>query len=720
VSKSLGDFTVLLVLVVVLVLELSWQKCEEEDAHDDEDDSELRPRSITHSRPLMVVRHCQQNCFLNTGRMVERKEHHRRTNDDPPAKPAGRLLLIDDDADVRRLVARVLQRNRFEVVVAESGAQGLQLATESPPDLVVCDLAMPGMDGYEVLARLRQDSRLANIPVIFLTGQAEPEQIRAGMNLGADDYLTKPVEPNNLVRAINARLERVRLWRQNQESQMERALEMFASVVHELRDPLFVVFGYANMLRPDEAAPRPSENREAEILERMQQAIERMQAIVSETMFLAKSKMQRLPFLPQPLDLRVLAEQVIAEQTPAERLRLECAESECLMVGDPMRLRQALENLLSNALKYSAGPVVVRLVRRPAGFNLEVQDSGIGIPVPEQARVFDPFFRASNTGAKPGHGLGLSIVKTCAELHGGAVRLTSEAGRGSVFVLELPATPAAAPSRTLPSPAPAPRGKTKPNTFETSAAADASVATGAELSAIIVDADAMVRDVLRDLLTRSGEIVVIGEAGTVAQARQLVAERPPDVVFLEINLPDAQGFELLPHLAAGTAVVFVTSAEEYALNAFDADAVDYLLKPVSAERLQKALQRLRHRLAPVATQPRLSLTDTFLVKTMSEKKLIKVQEVKCLIAYGEYSWIHWDQGKGALQRKSLKQWESELPETHFVRVHRNAIINLAYLDRLEKLPSGRLQVHLRDTADPISVSLRMATELNRRLKTFRH
>jgi two-component system LytT family response regulator len=242
-----------------------------------------------------------------------------------------------------------------------------------------------------------------------------------------------------------------------------------------------------------------------------------------------------------------------------------------------------------------------------------------------------------------------------------------------------------------------------------------------KLTAIIVDDDPLVRDVLRDLLTRSGEIDVLAEGGSIAQARQLVSERAPEVVFLDINLPDGRGFELLEHLGAGTSAVFVTSAEEYAVSAFDTDAVDYLLKPVSAERLRKTIQRLRQRLghsAAAKAGTRLGLADTFLVKTMSEKQLIKVGEVKSLIAYGEYSWVYWDKAKGALLRKPLKQWEAELPEDQFVRVHRNAIINLAFMERLEKLPEGRLQVHLRNTDKPILVSLRLAPALNRKLKAF--
>ena len=98
---------------------------------------------------------------------------------------------------------------------------------------------------------------------------------------------------------------------------------------------------------------------------------------------------------------------------------------------------------------------------------------------------------------------------------------------------------------------------------------------------------------------------------------------------------------------------------------------------------------------------------------------IEVRDVKSVIAYGEYSWVYWNKGKGALLRKPLKQWETELPDHQFVRIHRNAIINLAFMDRVEKVSSGRLQVHLRDTVDPIAVSLRLAPGLNRKLAAFK-
>jgi two-component system LytT family response regulator len=470
------------------------------------------------------------------------------------------------------------------------------------------------------------------------------------------------------------------------------------------------------------------EENSRQILDRMQQAVLRMQAIISETLFLARSRMQRLPFDPGPLDLREFCEQLVGDHEESRRLQFQCEGQQFPVIADALRLRQALDNLLSNALKYSEGPVGVSLSAGSQHYLIEVRDRGIGIPAADQDGIFEPFFRASNTGGRPGHGLGLSIVKSCIEQHGGSVRFLSGSNQGTTFFLELPKAPfpkAAVQTGVLEADdrtrVPA---NQSPGT-RSAAAAPGSVAlpekTG-RLRGIIVDDDPLVRSVMRDLLETAPDILIVGEAGTIAQARALAKQQGPEVVFLDVNLPDGSGFDLLPDLKQGASVVFVTSADEYAVHAFDCEAVDYLLKPVSPERLQKALGRVRQRLAakPAVAASGSKPGDSFLVKTLTEKRLVKVGEIDRIIAYGEYSWVYWNNSKkGALLRKSLKQWELELPGEQFIRVHRRAIVNLAWMERIERLPGGRMQIHLRDNPEPILVSLRLAPILNRKLKALR-
>ena len=146
------------------------------------------------------------------------------------------------------------------------------------------------------------------------------------------------------------------------------------------------------------------------------------------------------------------------------------------------------------------------------------------------------------------------------------------------------------------------------------------------------------RNVLRELLESTNDVQVLGEAGTVVQARLLAHEQKPAVLFLDVNLPDGSGFDLLGGLEPNVAVVFVTSAKEYAAQAFDCEATDYLVKPVTSERLQKALLRVRQRLTGKTQSTSVAdsrLTGSFLVKTLTEKRLVKISEITSIQAYGD-------------------------------------------------------------------------------------
>jgi len=624
----------------------------------------------------------------------------------PERPPLARVLIIDDDVNFNPVLTSFLSRHGYEARAAMNGREGLELALRERPDLILCDLDMPVLDGYGVLARIRAHEQLYDLPVIFLTGRAEPGQIREGMNVGADDYLTKPVNPPDLLNAIKARLTRRESEKKRAREQTEKAGQLFSGLIRDLRDPLSVVLGYTELLGTDAVVSTGPEQRRP-ILERMQEAIERMVSIMAETMFVAKSRLQRLPFDPASADLRHVCEMVVAGHEARARLSLEFPADEMRAVVDVIRIRQALENLVSNALKFSTDPVQIRLSRPGEWYAVEVIDLGIGIPEAEQAKLGEPFFRASNAANHPGNGLGLCIAKACVEQHGGALRISSTPGKGTRVALELWPVPRQQIS-----------GKSLPATGEGSTAVSVSPTTARDptrgLTVLIVDDDALVRGTLRDMLERAGVARVLAEAGNAAETRLLLQRHTPDVLFLDAHLPDNSGFELLEELKPTTSVIFLSHAEEHAALAFDCDAVDFLLKPVSAERLLRSLEKVRER-RPLARE-KSRLEDTFLVKTLTEKRLIKVGDIRNIAAYGEYSWVYWDNGKGAMLRKSLKQWLAELPEEQFLRVHRGAIVNLAFLEKVERLPGGKMQLRLREASEPIAVSLRLVPALNRRLK----
>jgi CheY-like chemotaxis protein len=266
---------------------------------------------------------------------------------------------------------------------------------------------------------------------------------------------------------------------------------------------------------------------------------------------------------------------------------------------------------------------------------------------------------------------------------------------------------------------------------------------------LLIDDEADFRQVIsRSLLKHGFEVL---EAADGKEGLRRAAESVPDLILCDLMMPQMNGYEVLAALRgeeklAGIPVIFLTAQSEPAevRQGMNLGADDYLTKPAKildvvgaikarlarrqAERqrqerqLERAMQTfaervndLRQLTAASAPDPRLA--GSFLVKTLAERRLVRLSEIKAILADGEYCWVYWDKNqKGALLRKSLKQWQSELPAEQFIRVHRRAIINLAFLDRIERLHSGRLQIHLREMPEPILVSLSQTSALNRKLK----
>ncbi len=246
---------------------------------------------------------------------------------------------------------------------------------------------------------------------------------------------------------------------------------------------------------------------------------------------------------------------------------------------------------------------------------------------------------------------------------------------------------------------------------------------------IIDDEDGFRQPIAKALVKLGFEV---REAAEGKEGLRLALEHCPDLILCDVEMPERDGYQVMAALhrepiLADIPLIFLTgqAAPSQVRQGMNQGADDYLTKPINLPDLTGAIAaRLRRRQLqrePVAEQAHAKTRDSFLLDTPTEKRLVKAGEVKSILAYGEYSWVHWEGSeKGALRRKSLGQWVSELPAGQFIRVHRRAIVNLGFLERVEVLPSGRMQIHLRDTVEPIPVSLRQAPVLNRRLRALGH
>lgn len=238
------------------------------------------------------------------------------------------------------------------------------------------------------------------------------------------------------------------------------------------------------------------------------------------------------------------------------------------------------------------------------------------------------------------------------------------------------------------------------------------------LRVLIVDDEQPARERLRTLLAEVGGVEVAGEAGTGLEALRLAAERQPGLVLLDVRMPGMDGVEAAHHLAAlpsAPAVIFTTAYDEYAVSAFDAQAIGYLLKPVRKEKLSAALARAerltRARLQSLAQAGGGHLTR-IAARHRDGVRLIPVEEIFCFIADQKYTTVRHERGEDLIE-DSLRALENAHGE-RFVRIHRNALVSTHHLDAIERSADGRWLVRLRGCAEPLQVSRRMASHLRER------
>lgn len=232
---------------------------------------------------------------------------------------------------------------------------------------------------------------------------------------------------------------------------------------------------------------------------------------------------------------------------------------------------------------------------------------------------------------------------------------------------------------------------------------------------IIVDDERLARRELRSLLADYAMIDVIGEAENVAQALNLIHTQKPDVVFLDIQMPGESGFRLLEQIQADFRIIFVTAFDAFAIRAFEVNALDYLLKPVHPDRLAQAIERLSAAASerPAPANP-LEYEDRLFLETDEQARFLKISSIVCICAAGNYSELLMTDGKKLLVLKSLREWEERLPVRHFARIHRSTIVNLDYVERIERWFNHSAHVYVRHLTEPLVMSRRYAARLRLR------
>jgi two-component system LytT family response regulator len=237
-----------------------------------------------------------------------------------------------------------------------------------------------------------------------------------------------------------------------------------------------------------------------------------------------------------------------------------------------------------------------------------------------------------------------------------------------------------------------------------------------KLKAIIIDDEPYVRDDLRAMLAAHKDIEVSCEAGTIAEAKTQLAATSFDVVFLDIQLRGGTGFDLLPFIDPSAQIVFITAHDEYAVRAFEINALDYILKPVSADRLAESIARLKLGITPKEARSErfenFKLEDSVFIRTDSGRMFVRLDEIIAIASIGgNYASLNLKNGRKLISRKTLKDWEVLLPDPVYLRIHRSTIINTGLIERITHTKDGSSQVYLTGLTNAFEVSRRMASRL---------
>ena len=523
-----------------------------------------------------------------------------------------RILIVDDSPSGIKVLNDALQ-TEYQISAATNGEDALRLAREQHPDLILLDIKMPGMDGYEVCRRLKADEATRSITVLFVTILNEVEDETRGLEMGAVDYIVKPISPA-IVRARVRNHMRLKMHQDRLEElvrertrdlieakgRAEKANaaknEFLANLSHEIRTPMSSILGMTEMVLNSELTPE-----QRECLDMAGDAARSLLRLLTDLLDIARMESGKLSIDAIPFNLPLEFSAILSnfkEQAQKKGLGFDSTidtSVPSLVIGDPRRIRQVLANLLSNAIKFTeSGSVKLHIGSAAAtGDNgkeeaqgvltFTVCDTGIGIAADKMEEVFKNFTQVDSSITRHfgGLGLGLPIARELVKVMGGKIWAESQPHQGSCFHFTLPLVqPAAEPRLREPKP-------------------ERPAKAPSDRNILLVEDSEANRRLFQLMLEKQGFHVLLAENGR--HALDVVAKENPDLILMDIQMPEMDGFEATRRIRAMLADSPRASIPIIALTAYarkgdrqtflDAGMNDVLPKPIRMQELSERLLR---------------------------------------------------------------------------------------------------------------------------------
>jgi signal transduction histidine kinase len=549
------------------------------------------------------------------------------------------VLVIDDQPDNVKLLLDFLSKKGFKMLVAHDGKEGIRMAELTQPDLILLDVTMPEMDGFEVCQALKNHEKTQGIPVIFMTARTEIVDKLKGFEVGAADYITKPFQFEEVLARVTSHLKlrklQTQLLQKNQQlqeeithrkqvemsletekkalverttelkvvnAQLARAVklkdEFLANVSHELRTPLHTILTIAEGLQ--EEAYGPLNQQQCRYLRTQEESGRHLLSLINDILDLSKIEVDKLSLELDIVSVNEVCQaslRLIKEQALRKRIKILAHLEPTVkkIQADQRRLKQILVNLLGNAVKFTpeSGSITLEVSgdAKQGVAQFSVQDTGIGIAKEELENIFKAFVQLDSglNRAQDGTGLGLSLVYHLTELHNGHISVESEIGKGSRFTVSLPWQPKRldnSPDSDI---------THQPRTVRE----QENIIGRCDSSSVILLADDQETsvEILSNLLRSQGYQTLIAHNG--AEAVKQARAKSPDLILMDIQMPVMSGLEAIKAIRAApdiatTPIIALTALAmpDDKKRCLSAGATDYLSKPVNLKKLVTAIEAL--------------------------------------------------------------------------------------------------------------------------------
>lgn len=544
------------------------------------------------------------------------------------------ILIVDDNPANLRLLHTLLDERGFDVRVATGGVSALRSVRAEAPDLILLDIEMPDLSGYDVCRELKKDSTTRDVPILFISAAKDAEAKVQSFQVGGVDYVTKPFQVDEVLARIDHQLT-IHRQRRQIEAQAERLRELdavksrfFAGISHEFRTPLMLTRGLMQDVLDGRQGSVPRSARQA--LDRALLHADRLEDLIEQILELSKLEVGAVHLRRELVDVVDLLERTAAALAPlAERaglsLVVEAGGAAHTLEADAEALTKVITNLVSNACKHtgSGGKVTLRVAEDEGEMLITVEDTGRGIPPDVLPHVFERFFKHESSPGerRPGAGIGLSLARELVQLHGGQLTVESVVGRGTTFTARLPRHLTSGDGQAAVAHPVVRLRSLEAELLAAEPAPAAEPATDDRTTVLIADDHAEVRRYVRTHLEQRYHVL---EAADGRTALDVVRKHLPDLVVTDLRMPGIDGITLCRTLKQDPRTDFipvvlltVRTEAEARVEGLHAGADDYLAKPFNVTELMARLdnlvtqrRRLRKRLEASPDAPSPLLTPT--------------------------------------------------------------------------------------------------------------